>query len=66
MTILRTIHCNFIGCEKELKEPRVNEGFQGWGGVIGIMDDETGSDYFGLCPSHLEKVREFITTPEDK
>lgn len=54
--ILKTIHCNVRNCNNEYTEKKNNEGFPGWGHIVGLQDEETNETTAHLCPEHLQMI----------
>lgn len=58
--ILKTIHCSVKGCDNQYTESKDNEGFPGWGHIVGLRDDQTGENTAHLCSEHLQVVRRLL------
>ncbi len=54
--ILRTIKCDV--CGTEFTEPKDNDGFAGWGAIMGIALNGVANP--NLCPEHLAAVADFV------
>jgi len=54
--ILQTIHCSVKDCTNTYTEKKYNEGFPGWGHIVGLRDVQTGENTAHLCPEHLKTV----------
>ena len=54
--LLRTIQCTV--CKNRYTEKQQDEGFPGWGQLMGISLNGDSNPY--LCPVHLARVANFL------
>ena len=62
MSVKRTVCCDI--CPVTYTEEKPNEGFPGWGQLIGIELDGVENPY--LCPEHLKKTAEFVDNMKEE
>ena len=62
---LQTIRCDVPRCEEVYTEEKENAGFPSWGHIQGVVNTETGSEVFHLCPLCKFKILSIITSGKD-
>ena len=50
MTERRTISCDVNHCKNTFAEEKFNQGFPGWGHIIGLINEETSETKAQVCP----------------
>jgi len=65
MSVLRTIACDWPGCDCQLTEKVYGDGHPGWAMVQGVTLN--GVDNPSFCPGHKSQIMNFIdsNTPDD-
>jgi len=60
--ILRTIQCERTGCTNSFTEGFENQGFPGWGHIVGMIgQDASGHEItITFCPACFEKLIDWM------
>jgi len=60
MTELKTIYCDVNKCGAKFTEEKFNQGFPGWGHIVGLINEDTGEPKAHVCPKHLKMIKELL------